>query len=117
VQEAVPREAARRCKAAVAHETAFAVHDVGVAVYYGGHSAGCGGYAGEHVGAVEHVAGVEEHDVVARGHGKGLVHCVVDSLVGFAYGIHLVYHSGAAVVFLVMLEKGERAVVRVAVDD
>ena len=88
-----------------------------------GLAAGLGGEAqrlpdaGEHVGAVEHVAGVEEHDIVARGHGKGLVHCVVDSLVGFAYGVHLVYHSGAAVVFLVMLEKGERAVVRVAVDD
>ena len=53
---------------------------------------------------MEGVAGVEEYDVLSRGHVDGLVHGVVESVVGLADTGNFVWHAGHGVTFLVVVD-------------
>ena len=91
----------------MAHEAAFVVDEVRVAEDHGGTFAlrfGRCRDAGQRVGRVELVAGVEKYDVVARSHVDGLVHGIVEPLVGLADARNLVAHGGERVAFLVVVD-------------
>ena len=118
--ERTPGEPLGRREAAAAHEASLGVDQVGVAIDDGGQllsRPGGTGHQGEGVGAVEGVAGVEEYDVLSCGHVDGLVHGVVESVVGLADTGNFVWHAGHGVTFLVVVDVLQGIVLRVSVDN
>ena len=92
---------------AAAHEAACIVHEVGFAIDDSRQTGGGLGRAGhtfQRVGAVEAVAGVEEHDVMAGGQVKGLVHGIVETVVRLAEAGYFVGNAGHGVTLLVMMD-------------
>ena len=117
--EGAPRETFWRRKAAVADEMALIVHDVGIAIHHGWQLLAIAlcrsNDFGERRGLVEHVARIEKHDIVSRGHVDGLVHGVVKPLVGLADAIDFVGHGSNAVALLIMMDELQRIIGGIAV--
>lgn len=119
--KAAPSQVLGRGEPATTDEVTLVIDDVGVAIDDGGLRfslvADEGGHLAEGGGRVEGVASVEEEDVTTCGHAQGLVHRIIDALVGLADADYLVAHLGSTVALLIVVHVGEGVVVRVAIDD
>lgn len=74
-------------------------------------------YDRQRIGRVECVACVEKQYIASGGHIDGLVHGIVESVVGLTDAHYLVAHGGSAVALLIVVYVFEGVVVRVAIDD
>ena len=105
----------------MAQKVSFAIYDVRVTIDDGRVSfaiaLGCGGDFRQSGVFVESVAGIKKNDVVARGHIDGLIHSIIESVVGLAQAVHFVWYTGNAVAFLIVVYGFECFVLRVAVND
>ena len=109
VLERFPVEVLGGCEVSHSHHLPVGVDELCLAVHHVGAFLGLRGDAGERVGGGKGIAGIQEDEVVAMGTVDGLVHGVVEALVGFAP-----HHSAWDIS---LLDELQRVVGRGTVDD